>query len=119
MKGFSIRYAGRMINISPKHNGIIMINQKDDQFHMRVYGMEEGARDKAEFSYWLDSTLSIGELIEIEIRDIQQSSAPMIEKMAFSDVVEISDHEYETILNDSMLNYLAIQRILKEEGLIT
>lgn len=114
MKGVEIIFRGETINITPEFKTSILIYNRNGQYQMEASGLD---RDMMSYS-WIDSEIKSGEIIDIEIKDIDRGSEPISKKMAFCDPVKLTPKEIEIVNAERLDYFFALEKILKEENLL-
>ena len=121
MIGFEIKFRGETIRtaIAEGSNGVI-VGKRENEFYLDVSGME---KETQTFHRWFyKENLKLGEEIEIEVKDIEQTSEPMNPEQYmpyFSGTFEQRTEEERNVINQKRLeSFYALENKLLEEGLL-
>lgn len=117
MKGFEIRFRGKIIHIADEYKASIFIHQKNGYFHINVSKLEEKSKEMMLSHIWLDSEMNIGEVLNIEIKNINETSTPSEIKKAFSNT-PLTKREIEKMFIEKLNNFYILEKFLEKEGLI-
>lgn len=118
MKGHEIIFRGETINIAPQFDAGVFITQRDGSFSAVVSGLESVSEDKMLTHKWLDSDMQVGESIEINIKYIGFCSEPIEVIDAFADLPPLTEKEMEEMLEDKLVTFYTLEKLLKDEGVI-
>lgn len=114
MKGLEIFFRGKTIHLAPNFGMGVFAYCRNEHYHVQISGLDENM-----ISYfWLDSEMELGEILEIEIKNIDNSSEPESMKIAFSNPVIATEKEIEVINAERLDYFFALEKILKEENLL-
>ncbi|MDR2954693.1 MAG: hypothetical protein LBV43_06400 [Prevotella sp.] len=116
MKGLEISFRGKTTAVSLESNAGAFIYQRNGYFHFTVSGLEKG--EEMISSIWIDSDMELEESLDIEIKDINDSSDPLEKKIAFSGQNLTSQEEIEKMLKYKLDYYYTLEKLLKNEGLL-
>ncbi len=114
MKGVEIKFSTKTINIAQEFWTSVMIYCRNGRYYIEAGGLD------GNISYrWIDSEIELGEIIEIEIKDIDKSSEPILKETAFSNPNIVTDpSEIEAINAEQLAYFFALEKILKKEKLL-
>lgn len=121
MTGLEIFYSGKTIEVIPEYCDIsIFIYNRNGLYYFQVTGLDENMMAYTWIDSWLgpDSEMKSGEAIEIEIKAIDKCSEPISKRIAFSESVKATEEEVKVINAERIERFYALEKILKDEGLL-
>lgn len=120
MSGWKIKFQNKDITISPKFGVTLMISNKNNSTNnISIVGL-----DTQKTSYkWIDSTMEIGDVLELDVTKIsQQTISISIKEFSLNTEKTITE---ETVIEKSdeiwieeLIEYRELYKLLKNEGLL-
>jgi len=115
MRGFEILFRHQTVSIAANFNISVFVYNRNGQYHVEASGLDA---DNMMSYKWIDSRMELGETIEIEVKDIVKPSEPTIKNKAFLEKILPDKAEFEAINTERVNRFYALEKILKEEGVL-
>ena len=106
MKGLKIFFNGEEIDVSSDF-GVSLMECTKSEKEQSVANLVGIDREKNTYT-WLNSLMNTGDVIDMEIAELNRSSVPISVEKFFSDEMWAKD----------LADYYALEKLLKEEGFL-
>lgn len=120
MSGWKIKFQNKDISISPEFGVTLMISKRNnDANSISVVGL-----DTQKTCYkWIDSTMAFEDVLELDVTEISQQTAPISIKEFSLNTEETVTEETVTEKSDEiwmeeLTEYRELHKLLKNEGLL-
>ena len=116
MKGLKIFFNGEETDVSSDFGVSLVICTKSEK--------EQGAAslvgvDREKDTYtWLNSLMNTGDVIDIEIAELNRSSMPISVEKFFPEREKSNQEKSDEMWDKDLADYYALEKLLKEEGFL-
>ena len=116
MKGLKIFFNGEEINVSSDFGVCLMVCTKSEK-EQSVANLVGVDREKNSYT-WLNSLMNTGDVIDIEIAELNRSSVPISVEKFFPEEEKSNQEKSDEMWAKDLVDYYALEKLLKEEGFL-
>ena len=116
MKGLKIFFNGEEIDVSSDFRVSLMVCTKSEK-EQSVANLVGIDREKNSYT-WLNSLMNTGDVIDIEIAELNRSSVPISVEKFFPEREKSNQEKSDEMWAKDLADYYALEKLLKEEGFL-
>ena len=116
MKGLKIFFNGEEIDVSSDFGVSLMVCTKSEK-EQSVANLVGIDREKNTYT-WLNSLMNTGDVIDMEIAELNRSSVPISVEKFFSEEEKSNQEKSDEMWAKDLADYYALEKLLKEEGFL-
>ena len=116
MKGLKILFNGEEIDVSSDFGVSLMVctTREKELSGANLVGID---REKNTYT-WLNSLMNTGDVIDMEIAELNRSSVPISVEKFFSEEEKSNQGKSDEMWAKDLADYYALEKLLKEEGFL-
>ena len=116
MKGLKIFFNGEEIDVSSDF-GVSLMECTKSEKEQSVANLVGIDREKNTYT-WLNSLMNTGDVIDMEIAELNRSSVPISVEKFFSEREKSNQEKSDEMWAKDLADYYALEKLLKEEGFL-
>lgn len=116
MKGFKIFFNNEEIDVASDFGVSLMVYTKNEK--KQSVANLVGVDGKKNSYIWLNSLMNTGDIIDIEIAELNRSSMPISVEKFFSGREKSNQGKSDEMWAKDLADYYALEKLLKEEGFL-
>ena len=116
MKGLKIFFNGEEIDVSSDF-GVSLMECTKSEKEQSVANLVGIDREKNTYT-WLNSLMNTGDVIDMEIAELNRSSVPISVEKFFSEREKSNQEKSDEMWPKDLADYYALEKLLKEEGFL-